>query len=161
MDSGWASVAAAVIALAGGTLFGGYLEARRASVRTKAEHEWQKEQLRLQWLRQDAVAGLEHVEALRLRRLYATRDFYLTTLTWPDRRPSVVEASRDVDRQLIGQRLAVRIDNWINNGSPDADVPGLVAQVIGVTQEREEAYLMQGLEPIMKALHESLGRGPS
>ena len=67
MDQGWATVTAAVLALVGGTLLGGIIEARRADSHIKADRVWQREQLDRLWKREDELAAKERVRAALAR----------------------------------------------------------------------------------------------
>ncbi len=147
MDQGWATVIAAVLALGGGTLLGGMIEARRADSRIKADREWQREQLDRLWKRENELATTERVRATRLRRLLSTRDFMLAALNQTDPPGgSVVAAIRDLDGPSIGDpelvdelKAAVELPNEDRKKA----VPTLSVRLIQAAAAQEERILRE------------------
>lgn len=145
MDQGWATLLATVIALVGGTLLGGIVEARRAEGRINTDRDWQVQQQDRQWQREDSLAAKDRLRQAHLRRLFGTRDALLAALNDKDLSVGLIDTIKDMHRDALGDPAL--IDEFVAFGKLSVEekknaAGGLSGRVIGAAAAEEDRILL-------------------
>jgi hypothetical protein len=139
MDQGWATVVATFVALIGGTLLGGWLEARRTDARIRADREWLFAQQKEEWSRVDEIATRKRLRKLQLERLRETRDVLLAVTTG-EKPPqgSLVGGLRNLNFAVFDDDdLEQQIYNWLSQKPAPQPDTGLARRVMLAALKKE------------------------